>query len=405
MTTLRVRLPAPFDPSAPAAWWRVDDSGRILDRGVAPASSWPPAERTEVVMAPADVRIVALALPPMPVSRLRAAALFALEDQLAAPASSMHVSLTAQPLRDIPTLVRIVDRAVIAFLTARRPAIDRVIAEPDLVARDGAWHWCAGVEGESFVRRPDGSAFATEPSGLGSLPPELGAALARAPREAMQSRDALRVVVDAEVNSAHLAAWSQATGATFVCGTPWSLDRVPADAWRAAPDLREGFAEIGTGERQPLARALAPALGLVAAAALLHALATAGAWAHDRYVALRADAEVVALARNAGLEPVPDARVAEALLTRRGGVALHASARMADGDALPMLARASNALAALPPGMLRKLSLSERRIVAELGRLDAARLGRLVQDLGAAGLVAVSAPVTGGVRVSATAEP
>ena len=32
MTTLRVRLPVPFDPSAPAAWWRVDDQGRIVER-------------------------------------------------------------------------------------------------------------------------------------------------------------------------------------------------------------------------------------------------------------------------------------------------------------------------------------------------------------------------------------
>jgi hypothetical protein len=60
MTTLRVRLPVPFEPSAPAAWWRVDARGIVMDRGVSTAAAWPAADRIEAVLGAPDVRIVAL---------------------------------------------------------------------------------------------------------------------------------------------------------------------------------------------------------------------------------------------------------------------------------------------------------------------------------------------------------
>ena len=397
MTTLRVRLPAPFDPVAPASWWRVDDTGRIVARGVTPPSAWPAADPVQAVMAAADVRIVALALPPMPASRLRTAAAFALEDQLAAPVESMHLAVTASA-GGAPAMARVVDRDAIAWLAAHRPAIERVVAEPDLVVSDGAWHWCIGTDGAGFVRRPDGSAFATDSAESDALPAALAAALARAPRQGA------RVIVDADVDTARLAAWSRASGVTFARGTPWMLERVPASAWAAAPDLRTGHGVSDAGSR-PSLRAFGPAIALVLAAVTLHFIATAGVWAHDRYVAWRADRDVVALARDAGLGTVPDARAAESLLARRAASALHAEARGADGDALPTLARAAGPLAALPAGSVRKLTVAERRLVADLGALDEARLARLVQDLASAGLATVTAPIAGGVRLSATVGP
>jgi len=109
---------------------------------------------------------------------------------------------------------------------------------------------------------------------------------------------------------------------------------VVPEAWAAAPDLRLGFVHDAVAARRPLARALFPAFALVVAALALHVVATAAQWTHDRYATWRADRAVVALARDAGLEPGPDARAAEALLARRAASTLHASARPADGGGL-----------------------------------------------------------------------
>jgi len=405
MTTLRVRLPVPFEPSAPAAWWRVDARGIVMDRGVSTAAAWPAADRIEAVLGAPDVRIVALDLPPMGDVRRAAAAAYALDDQIAAPAESLHVAVSAPAAPEAPTVARVVDRSTIAWLAARRPAIDRVVAEPDLAPADGAWRWCVGSDGRGFVRRPDGSAFPADAPEGDELPAELAAALAAARREA-DARGATppRVVVDAAVDAARLPVWSEATGAGFVRGTPWSLERAAALAWQAAPDLRAGHAEASAAPRASLARRFAPALALLLAALGLHATLTFAGWAHDRYAAWRANRAVIELARSAGIDPVPDARAAEAALAKRAAGALHATARMAPDDALPLLARAAGPLAALPSGSVRRIGYGDRRLVADLGALDEARLARLVRELRAAGLAPVAAASGGGVRVVVSLE-
>lgn len=400
MVTLRVRLAAPFDPAAPAAWWRAADDGRVLDRGSAAPAHWPPADRVEVALAPADVRIAAIALPPMSDARRASAAAYALEDQLAAPAEAAHLRLTSPASPGAPTIARIADRAAIARLAAHRPAIDRVVAEPDLAPADGAWRWCADADGRGFVRRPDGSALAVDPAAGGALPAEIAAAIAQARHDAAGAP--LRVVVDAAVEPGRLAEWSRATGATFVEGTPWSLERVPAAAWRFAPDLREGLGTGAAAPRGSIARRFVPALALVLAAIALHVATTLGGWLHDRYAAWRADRAVVSLARDAGLDDVADAEAASAALARLAASSIHASARMADGDLLPLLARAAPTLAALPPGALRKLAYGDRRLVADLAALDEARVTAIVRELAAAGLSPIAAPAAGGVRIAMT---
>lgn len=335
-------------------------------------------------------------------TRRASAAAFALEDELASPVESLHVAVEAPGSRGGPTIARVVDRATIDALAARRPVVDRVVAEPDLVARDGAWHWCADAEGRAFVRRPDGSAFATDAPVSDELPIGLAAALAR---PAGRAGGAPRVVVDAAVDPARFAAWSAATGAAFVAGTPWSLERVPSSAWAAAPDLRAGHATPAQVATPALVRRFAPAVALALAALALHVVATAAQWAHDRYAAWRADRATVELARAAGLGAMPDARAAERALAKRAAEALHGSARMADDDALPLIARAAAPLGALPEGTVRKLSYGDRRLVADLGAIDDARTARLLRELAAAGLESVAAPASGGVRVAATLGP
>ena len=406
MTTLRVRLPAPFEPSAPAAWWRVDARGTLVDRGTSAAAAWPPADRIEAVLAAPDVRIVALALPPMSDARRAAAAAYALDDQVAAPMESLHIAATAPSAPGAPTIARVVERATVAWLAARRPAIDRVVAEPDLAPADVVWRWCVGADGRGFVRRPDGSAFPADTTEGGDLPAELAAALAAARRDADAGRaPPPSVVVDAAIDAGRLASWSSATGAKFERGKPWSLERVAASTWDAAPDLRAGHAATPTVARASLARRFVPALALLVAALALHVALTAAGWIHDRYAAWRADRAVIELARAAGVDPGPDARAAEAALAKRAADALHASSRMAPDDALPLLARAAGPLAALPAGSVRRLGYGDRRLVADLGALDDARLARLVRELRAAGLAPLAAPSGGGLRIVATLEP
>jgi hypothetical protein len=54
---------------------------------------------------------------------------------------------------------------------------------------------------------------------------------------------------------------------------------------------------------------------------------------------------------------------------------------------------------------VRRIGHSERRIVADVGALDESRIARVSRDLANAGLDAVSAPIAGGVRISATIAP
>jgi hypothetical protein len=279
------------------------------------------------------------------------------------------------------------------------------VAEPDLAPSDGTWRWCAGADGRGFVRRPDGSAFAADAPEGGELPAELAAALAHARRDTGTAGAApARVVADAPVDAERLAAWSQATGATFARGTPWSLDRVPEAAWSSAPDVRMGRSAVAAMPPASVARHFVPAFALALAALALHVVLTTAGWARDRYVAWRADRAVVELARGAGIDPVPDARAAEAALAKRAAGTLHASARMSESDALPMIARAAGPLATLPPGSLRKLTYGDRRLVADLGALDEARVARLMRDLRAAGLAPVAAQAGGGLRIVAVPE-
>lgn len=401
MTTLRVRLAAPFDATAASAWWRAGEDGRVIDRGVGPPSQWPAGDRVEVAVAAGDVRIATLALPPMNDARRSAAAAFALEDQLAAPSGSSHLRVSAPASPGGPTVARIVDRSTLEWLDSRRPVIGRVVAEPDLVPQDGAWHWCIDGGGRGFVRRSDGSAFAAGPETDAGLPAELTAALAQARRA--QGRTPLRIVVDGAVSPERLAAWSQAHGASFVRGTPWSLEQVPTRAWAAAPDLRDGLASTQGRASASVAHRFAPALWLAVAALALHLVGTTGTWVRDRYLAWRADRAVVAIAGDRGIADASDARTAEAALAKRAAAAAHAAGRTAEGDLLPLLARAAPALAALPAGTLRKLTYGDRRLVAELASLDEARVSSLVRELSVAGLAPVAAPAAGGVRIAMTA--
>jgi hypothetical protein len=81
---LRVFLAEPPTGDRADKWVRYAAGGHPIARGQDVAARWPADAHTEFVLAAAQVRLIALALPPMSHDRLRAAAGFLLESQLAA---------------------------------------------------------------------------------------------------------------------------------------------------------------------------------------------------------------------------------------------------------------------------------------------------------------------------------
>ena len=398
MSTLRIRLASPSDPDAPSPWWRTDSAGRVSDRGVGAPTAWPPADRTELMLGADTVRIVALSLPPVPEARRPAAVAYALEDQLAERAEDLRIFAPA-PRPGRPVVARVVDRSTLEWIAARVPPIGRVIAEPDLVDDDGMWHWCADAQGRGFVRRDDGSAFATGASGgAGRLPAELEAALAEAAR---RGRVPDPVIVDATVPVDGLM---HASGARFVAGIPWAPEQRPDAAWSRAPDLLAAPRDGAQDARPAGGRAFVPAIAWLVAALAVQVVATLALAAQEWVVVWRTDREVVEVARASGID-APDATAAAAALARRAAQAAHGAGRSTDADLLPLLARASPVLAALPSGGVRRIAYADGRLTADLAGVDDGRANRLVRELSQAGLKPMSAPIAGGARVAVSAGP
>ena len=69
------------------AWALYDDQGKLVREGRDPPATQPSAQRREAVIAADAVRIIPVKLPPMAAERIKAAAQFAIEDQVAGPAS------------------------------------------------------------------------------------------------------------------------------------------------------------------------------------------------------------------------------------------------------------------------------------------------------------------------------
>ena len=74
MKTLRVRLESPPDPARADPWVLVEGNDRVLASGIDPPQRWPAADRRVAVLSADAVRVVALQLPPLPASRVAAAA-------------------------------------------------------------------------------------------------------------------------------------------------------------------------------------------------------------------------------------------------------------------------------------------------------------------------------------------
>ncbi|MFO1412822.1 MAG: type II secretion system protein GspL [Burkholderiales bacterium] len=399
MPLLRVLLAQPPAPAEAAPWALFDDQGRHQRSGVGVPAQWPEDTEREAVIAASAVRLASVALPPMPADRVAAAATFALEDQLAGGSNTQH--LTVSPRKPDGTVeVTVVARALVAAL---QEDFERVVAEPALAPTPsaGTWRWCRSQPGGGFVRKPDGSAFALSAPTPTHAPDELALALAQAARAGTPPR----VEVAFPVDDAELAAWSAQCGARFERGVAWQWDQDGARL-AAAPDLLHGeFSGTPAKIRRTLAQRFAWPLGLAAAALALHVGATVVQWASLRYDAWQVERALVQAARDAGAGDVTTAEAASTALARRFADARHRARQAAPDDALPLLARAAPALAALPRGTFKSATYAGNTWTFELAKLDPAAAATLDRALTLAGLAPLAATTATGTRVRVALAP
>ena len=396
MSTLRVLLDAAPQVGRADPWALFDDNEAVVQSGCSTPDTWPAAQRREAVLAAACVRIVALQLPPLPPDRVRAAASFALEDQLAGPAEEQHIAVS--PQRADGTVEAIVaSHALVADLVLH---FDRILAEPALAPRPAAqhWRWYSSGTGGGFVRRPDGSTFATgEHDGT---PPELMLALDHA-----SHRESSPLAVEAafEPGERTTVDFAERAGAPLVPTAVWRWDRSGRAAFAQAADLRQGEFAPGTPDRVPgAARLFRWAAALAAVAIVVHVVASIGEWTVLRVEDWRVRSALATLASELGASGTDDPAGA---IARRHADARHRAGLAAPADALPLLARAAPALAALPSGALKSATYGEGHWTFEFAKLDADAAGRLELQLAGAGLSTLQATNAAGARMRVSLAP
>jgi hypothetical protein len=351
------------------------------------------------VLAADAVRVIALALPPLPRERLVAAATYALEDQLATSADDAVVAIGARG-HDGRVDAVIAARELIGALVAATPPFSRAVAEPELAQPVDGWRWCES-ETSAFVRTADGGAFTVSRAPDAALPPELAHALAQAVRNGSAPA---QVIADRPADAAMLASWQQQTGIPFVAGAPWRWEAAPSGSFASATDLFSAVRQASSTRTAPSPRRFAFALTMVALALGLHVLAAVGTWAWQRSVLARTEQAIVAIAQQAGARNA-DAGNAAASTAMLNADARHRAGLAAPNDAMPLLARAAPALAALPPGALRTATWTAGAWTLELAPLDETVLAGFMQRLAGVGLTSLHARTASGVRARLTPSP
>jgi type II secretion system protein L len=388
MPTLRVLLNAAPDPGRAVAWALFDADENVVQSGKSAPNAWPAAERREAVLAASCVRIVGLGLPPMSADRVASAAAFALEDQLAGPAEEQHIAVS--PQRSDGTVEAIVANRELVAQVAEN--FDRVLAEPALAPRPAPqhWRWYASGAGGGFVRKPDGSAFATgEERGV---PAELNLALAHALRAGSGPVHVdLAFAADKTTSEA-----AQPAGVSFVRVGAWRWDAAGKTAWESATDLCQGeFARTVPDIARPSSRLFRIAAAVAALAIMLHVAASVGDWAYVRFDDWRAKSALASIAHEIGVASTTDPAME---IAGRYAAARHRAGLAAPTDALPMLARAAPALATLPAGVLKSATYADGHWTFDLAKSENVTSG-LESQLASAGLTSLAAVNAAGTRI------
>ena len=396
MSTLRVLLSAAPAAGRADAWALFDESECVVQSGRSAPDTWPAAERKEAVLAAACVRIIGLSLPPLSADRVGAAASFALEDQLAGPADEQHIAVSPQR-PDGSVEATVANRWLIASLASD---FDRILAEPSLAPHPTQQHWCwyASGAGGGFVRKPDGSAFAIgEHEGV---PAELMLALKHASRE---GNGPVGVETAFAVDEASRAAFAQLAGTALQPAAVWRWETCGNTAFATATDLRQGeFARTSTAAVRGSTRLFRWAAMLAAMAITVHVVGSIGEWLSLRVADWRARTALASLARDAGVVGVDDPAAA---IERRYTDARHRAGLAAPADALPLLARAAPALAALPAGVLKTATFADGHWTFDLALAEATAVARLERQLAGAGLATLQATNATGARMRVSLGP
>lgn len=400
---LRVFLAGPPRADRADPWVRYGGDGRPVDHGRDIPSRWPADATTEAVLAADQVRLIALALPPMAGDRMLGAARFALEDQIAGSIDDSSIAL-ADPRGGV-CVAAVASAATIRAISAHARRFTRIVPESALAPQGSGWTWCASSAGSAFVRRADGSAFTVgaAPSSHGAPPSDLAAALVQAAR-AQAAPPAVQVAFTAE--APQLTAWSQATGVPFVSACPWRWTQAAPAVFAAAPDFLREAANARTGARRSLGfRSFRPALVLVAAALCIHLGGLVVQWSSLMFDGWRLSRALVDEATAAQLPDATTPTSAFAAIAHRNTLLRHRALQNAPADALPLLARAAPSLAALPAGTLRSARYAGDAWTLELGKLDPVALSRTTRNLAAAGVDALAAPSASGTRMRLALAP
>ncbi len=367
MTMLRVLLAAAPAADRAEAWALFDAAGTCVRTGRDRPAAWPKADRVEFVLAAAQVRVARVTLPPLPASRVADAARFALEDQLAGPDGAHHIAVSAQAT-DGGVRVVVVARSLLAGI-AGSDAWRR--ADP---RRAGSRASRRGLDLVRARRRTPRASSAAPTAALSRSTRRRPTARCRPSwpwrwrRPAAADRRLHAVRVDAPFAASSLARWQRETGVDFQprhvpgAGKPHRPPRLrmPSICCRRRRALRPRRA------RDP-ARLFAPAL----CAGRRRALPPRRR--HRRRMgvaALRRMARRARMDRPCRRQPAsrrtprrpPSA--ARAALARRYAALRHAQGLPAPDDALPLLARATPALAALPAGCREERHLRGRALDA-----------------------------------------
>ena len=393
---LRVFLPAAPRADRADRWIRMNADGCVVDRGQDVPSRWPADAAVDAVLAADRVRLISLALPPMPRERLRGAVRYALEDRIATPLD--EAAIATGESRNGACVVAVAAAALIREITAHERRFRRIVPESALVAPSDGWTWCASGAGDAFVRRHDGSAFAVQRiDDAGSLPDELAAALAQAKRtnEAPAS-----IHVAFAVAPSRLGQWTQAYGVPFASAPAWQWDEAGETAFASAPDFQRDASQ--SAERATAVSAWRPfraALVLGALALTIHLGGLLVQWSWLGVERWRLEAALVDTAKAAQLPDVRSAYAAAQAIAHQYAAARHQASQAAPSDALPLLARAAPALASLPAGAVRSARYAGDAWTVDIAKIDAMTLSRLERRLGDAGLDALAAPASGGTRI------
>jgi hypothetical protein len=290
--------------------------------------------------------------------------------------------------------VAIVAHSIVAPLAR---SFGRIVAEPAVAPRPAqdAWRWYrSGLEG-GFVRRGDGSAFATSPlDAHGTLPPELALPL----RHTARTAPIARVEVAFDVDDAHLHAWS-AAGIPFVRADAWQWSSDGAALARAFDLLQGEYSRAPRAASRSWRGPMRWAFGFAVAALAIHVGASLLAWGGLRYRHWQAERAIVEAARASGVADAASAAQAASALAARHAEVRHRAGLTAPSDALPLLARAAPSIALLPSGALKSATYAGNAWTLDLGKLDPALAAEVDRRLAAAGLVTLSATSPSGTRV------